>query len=180
MISTDIKKILISEKQIEERCKELAKIITDEYQDKNPILLSLLKGSVYFTTYLTKYLDFPLEFDFMKPSSYVGTKSSGNVEIKMAPLSELKNRHVLIIEDIIDSGTTLKKIKEMLIKDYKPASLKIVALLDKKEMRTADIEPDYTGFVIPNEFVVGFGLDFNEQYRNLPYIGVIKEECYQK
>ncbi len=180
MISTDIKKILISEKQIDERCKELAKELTLAYHDKNPIMLSLLKGSVYFTTYLTKYLDFPLEFDFMKPSSYVGTSSTGNVEIQMKPLSDLKDRHVLIIEDIIDSGTTLKKIKELLISDYHPKSVKIVTLLDKKEMRKVDIDPDYTGFIIPNEFVVGFGLDFNEQYRNLPYIGVIKEECYQK
>ena len=179
-ISNDIKKILINENDLNQRINELAVSLTAEYNDKNPIILSLLKGSVPFTSELSKRLDFPLEFDYMKPSSYVGTKSSGEVQIQIKPTLDLKNRHVLVVEDIIDTGRTLYKVKELLKTVYQVKSVKIVALLDKKEMRVCDINPDFTGFLIPNEFVVGFGLDYNEQYRNLPYIGVLKEEIYQK
>lgn len=178
-INNHIKKVLFTEPEINERCIELASELDKEYEDKKPIMLSLLKGSVPFATMLTKHMKISLEFDYMKASSYHGTISSGNVAVTLMPSLKLENRHVVIIEDIIDTGTTLSTVTKIL-QDLHPASLEIVTLLDKPAMRKVnDIKPKYVGFIVPNEFVVGFGLDFNEDYRHLPYVGVLKEEMYK-
>lgn len=176
-LNNNIKKVLITEEQIETRCKEIATILDKEYDGKRPVILSLLKGSVPFATHLTSYMNIPIDFDYMKASSYHGgTVSSGNVAVTMMPTLNLENRHVLIVEDIIDTGTTLSTVTKI-IQNLKPASLEIVTLLDKPELRKVhDLVPKYVGFVIPNEFVVGFGLDYDELYRQLPYVGVMKTE----
>ncbi len=178
-INSNIKKILFTEQEINNRCIVLAKQLDKEYDNKKPIILSLLKGSIPFATMLTKHMTISLEFDYMKVSSYRGTVSSGNVAVSLMPSLKLENRHVIVVEDIIDTGTTLSTVTKIL-QDLNPASLEIVTLLDKPSMRKVnDVIPKYIGFTIPNEFVVGFGLDFNEDYRHLPYVGVLKEEMYK-
>lgn len=179
-INKNIKKVLFSEADINTRCIELAKELDKDYEDKMPIMLPLLKGSVPFVTMLTKHMKISLEFDYMKASSYHGgTVSSGNVAVTLMPSTKLENRHVIIVEDIVDTGTTLSTITKI-INDLHPASLEIVTLLDKPSMRKVnDIIPKYVGFIVPNEFVVGFGLDYKEDYRHLPYVGVLKEEIYK-
>ena len=177
-----IEKVLVSEEEIIEKSKELGEILTKEYEGKNPLVLGILRGSVPFLAELIKHIDCHLETDFMTVSSYHGgTKSSGEVKLILDVDTAVKGRDILIVEDIIDTGLTLKAIKEILMK-MNPASLKITTLLDKPSRRLegVDIVPEYVGFVIPNEFVVGFGLDYDEQYRNIPYIGILKKEVYQK
>lgn len=177
MLEKDIKKVLVSEEQIRERSAALGKELAKEYQDKNPLILGILRGSVPFMAELIKHLDFQVELDFMTVSSYHGgTKSSGEVKLIMDVDTAVKDRDLLIVEDIIDTGRTLKYLKELL--EHRGARVKIVTLLDKPEGRVVDITPDWTGFSIPNEFVVGFGLDYDEHYRNLSYVGVLKEEVY--
>ena len=180
-LNNDIEKILVTEEQIKARCKELGEEINKDYADKKPILLSLLRGSIPFVQTLSKYITIPIEFDYMKASSYHGgTHSSGNVAITVLPASNLEGRHVIVVEDIVDTGFTLSTVMKIL-NDYKPASLEIASLLDKPTMRKAtDISIKYKGFTIPAEFVVGFGLDYDELYRQLPYVGVLKEEIYKK
>lgn len=180
-LNNDIKKILVTEEQIESRCKELAAQIDVEYADKKPILLSLLRGSIPFVSALSKYITIPIEFDYMKASSYHGgTSSTGNVAVTILPASKLEGRHVIVVEDIVDTGYTLNTVMKIL-NEYKPASLEIVTLLDKPTMRkVSDLSLKYIGFTIPAEFVVGFGLDYDEFYRQLPYVGVLKEEIYKK
>lgn len=179
-IHNDIKKILISNEQIEARCKELGEILNKDYDNKNPVLLSLLRGSIPFVATLSKYLTIPVEFDYMRASSYRGTASTGNVAISLMPATNLLNRHVIIVEDIIDTGSTLSTVSQV-IEDLHPASLEIITLLDKPYMRKVkNLIPKYVGFTVPNEFVVGFGLDYDEAYRQLPYVGVLKEEIYKK
>jgi hypoxanthine phosphoribosyltransferase len=172
----DIKKILLSEEQISQKCKELAALIDQDYSQP-PLLLGLLKGSVPFLAELAKHVNHDVEFGFMRVSSYSGTVSS-TLQIKADYEESLAGKDVLVIEDILDTGKTLKTVTELLF-SREAKSVKIMTLLDKKEGRVIDLEADYVGFEIPNEFVVGFGLDFNEKYRNLPYIGVLKDECYQ-
>jgi len=177
MLEKDIKKVLISEEQIKDKTVELGKILTEEYAGKNPLLLGILKGSVPFMAELIKRIDIPVQLEFMTVSSYNGTmESSGEVKLLLDVDTPLKGREVVIIEDIIDTGRTLKYLKELL--EHRGANVKIVTLLDKPEGRVVEIDADYTGFTIPNEFVVGFGLDFDGFYRNLPYVGVLKEEVY--
>lgn len=178
MLEKMIEKVLVSEEQIQKRSAELGEILTKEYAGKNPICLGILRGSVPFIAELVKHMDCHLEMDFMTVSSYHGgTKSSGEVKLIMDLDTAISGREILIVEDIIDTGRTLKYIKEML--EHRGAHVKIVTLLDKPSGRLIEMEPDWAGFVIPNEFVVGFGLDYEGNYRNLPYVGVLKEEVYK-
>ncbi len=166
-------KILFTEEQIKARVKELAHDIAKDYAGKNPLVLAILTGSVFFTADLMKQMGIPLELDFIKASSY-GTDgvSSGIVALQYMPVTPLAGRHVLVIEDIVDTGLTLQKIKTVLESDpsNKPASLATVCLLDKPSRRKVEIVPDYVGFSIPNLFVLGYGLDFKNGCRNLPDI----------
>lgn len=180
-LNNHIEKILVTEEQIDKRCKELGELINKDYADKEPILLSLLKGSIPFVANLSKYITTPIYFDYMKASSYHGgTKSTGNVAVSVMPSQNLQNKHVIVIEDIVDTGFTLSTVMKLL-NDLKPASLEICTLLDKPSMRQVnDLKIKYVGFEIPAEFVVGYGLDYDELYRQLPYVGVLKEEIYKK
>ncbi|HAN21010.1 MAG: hypoxanthine phosphoribosyltransferase [Clostridiales bacterium GWF2_36_10] len=178
-VFSNVEKTLLTEAQIKIRIAEMARQITEDYKDKNLLMVGVLKGSVVFMTDLMRALDINCKIDFMAVSSYgKGTKSSGNLNIQMDLRKDVMGYDVLIAEDILDSGCTLSKVKE-LIMTRKPASLKIAAFLDKPSRRTVDIKIDYTGFEIPDEFVVGYGLDFDEDYRNLPFIGVLKPEAYE-
>ena len=180
MLEKDIKKVMISHDEIVDAAKKLGAQLTKDYQDENPILVGVLKGSVPFMAELIKHIDTHVELDFMVVSSYHGgTSSSGVINIKKDVDQDVSGRHVLFIEDIIDTGQTLKSLRDM-FKDRNVASVKIATLLDKPEGRVVEIEADYTCFTIPNEFVVGYGLDYNENYRNIPYVGVLKEEVYTK
>lgn len=175
---TDIKKILVTHDQIVERSKELAKEITLAYKDrKAPLLVALLKGSIPFLAEFMKHLNMDIEVDFMDVSSYEGTESIGDVRILKDLDQSVKGDNILLVEDIVDTGKTLKQVSKMLY-NKGANSVEIVTLLDKPERRLVDVKADYIGFVIPNEFVVGFGLDYNEKYRNLPYVGVLKDELY--
>lgn len=175
----DLLKVLITKEQIEERVKEMGKKITQDYQGDTPVLVSILKGSVAFMADLMRQIEIPCEIDFMSVSSYgTGTKTSGVVKIIKDLDVEIEGRQVLIIEDILDSGMTLNYISDIL-RSRNPKSIELCTLLDKPERREIPVNVKYTGFVVPDEFVVGYGLDFNEKYRNLPYIGVLKPEKYQ-
>lgn len=180
MLEQDIKKIMISHDEIVVAARELGQKLTEDYQGKNPILVGILKGSVPFMAELIKHIDTHIELDFMLVSSYHGgTSSTGVINIIKDIDQDIKGRDILFVEDIIDTGKTLKSLKE-LFEGRQPASVKIATLLDKPEGRLVEIEADYTCFTIPNEFVVGYGLDYDENYRNLPYIGILKEEVYSK
>lgn len=180
MLDNDIKKILISEEEIIAKSKELGQLLAKDYADKNPLLVGILKGSIPFMAELMKHIDAHIETDYMVVSSYHGgTESSGTVKIIKDLDNSVAGRHIIFVEDIIDTGRTLKELKELFAL-RQAASIKIATLLDKPEGRVVEIEPDYTCFTIPNEFVVGFGLDYDENYRNLPYVGVLKEEVYTK
>ena len=176
----NMKKVLISEEQIVQRCSELGKQISDDYRNnaQPPLLVALLKGSEPFLAELIKHIELEIQFDFMAVSSYEGTESIGDIKINKDLDCSVKGVDILLVEDIVDTGKTLQTVKAML-KNKGAASVRVVTLLDKPERRTVEIEADYVGFAVPNEFVVGFGLDFNQKYRNLPYVGVLKEECYQ-
>ncbi len=178
MLENDIKKVLVSHDEITEAAKKLGAQLTKDYAGKNPILVGILKGSIPFMAELIKHIDTHIEMDFMMVSSYHGgTASSGVINIKQDVTQDIKGRDVLFVEDIIDTGQTLKNLRDMFI-EREAASVKIATLLDKPEGRVVEIEADYTCFTIPNEFVVGYGLDYKENYRNLPYVGVLKEEVY--
>ncbi|MCR4634559.1 MAG: hypoxanthine phosphoribosyltransferase [Erysipelotrichaceae bacterium] len=178
MFADNVEKVLISEKEIVDRCKELGAQISKDYEGKQPMIVGLLKGSVPFMAELIKYITVDCEIDFMAVSSYSGTESMGDVKIVKDLDRSIKGMDVLVVEDIVDTGKTLEKVKNMLY--TKGANdVKIVSLLDKPDRRTVEIEAEYVGFTIPNEFVIGFGLDYNQKYRNLPYVGVLKEECYK-
>lgn len=171
------KKILISEEEIVARSKELAQQINEDYKGERVTFIALLSGSIPFLAELIKHITIDCELDFMDVSSYRGTESTGEVRILKDLASTISNENVIIVEDIVDTGKTLKTVKGIL-QNRKPKSLKIISLLDKPEGRLVECEVDYIGFTIPNEFVIGFGLDYDELYRNLPYVGVLKEECY--
>ncbi len=175
-----IAKVLITEEELKKKVVELGEEITNDYRGQELLIIGILKGAVPFLADLIREIKIPLRYDFMAVSSYgASTKSSGAVRILKDLDTSVEDRHVLILEDIVDTGLTLKYLKENLAR-RQPLSLKIVTLLDKPGRREAEVQPDYYGFVIPNEFVVGYGLDFNEIYRNLPYVGVLKPEAYQK
>lgn len=178
MLAKDIEEILITEEEIEGKVRELGTILTEEYQDKFPLAIGVLKGALPFMSDLMKRIDAYVELDFMDVTSYGNaTVSSGEVKIVKDLNTSVEGRDVLIIEDIIDSGKTLSYLVDLL-KYRKANSIKIVTLLDKPAGRKVDLKPDYTGFVVPDAFVVGYGLDYAEKYRNLPYIGVLKKEIY--
>lgn len=173
----DCKEILFTQEEISEKCKELGKVISDDYQDKSLMMVGLLKGSVPFLAELSKYVDVDVTFDYMDVSSYEGVESR-SITIKKDIDQDVKGKDILLVEDILDTGKTLTTVKAMLL-EKGAASVEIVTMLDKKEGRTFPIEAKYVGFDIPNAFVIGYGLDFDEKYRNLPYVGILKEECYQ-
>lgn len=175
-----IKEILISEEAIAKRCCELAAEIEDYYKnvDEELLIVGLLKGSVPFMAELMKRFTIPCEIDFMQVSSYVGTKSVGDIQIKKDLDGSCEGKCVLIVEDIIDTGKTLQSVKKMFF-NKGAKDVKIVTLLNKPSGRLVEIEADYEGFVIPNEFVVGYGLDYDQKYRNLPYVGILKPEVYE-
>ena len=179
MLEKDIERILISQEEIQVRCKELGKELTEIYQNTNPLVVGVLKGAVPFMADIVRSIDTYFELDFMDVSSYGNaTVSSGEVKIVKDLDTNVEGRDLLIVEDIIDSGRTLAYLVD-LFKYRKAKSVKIVTLLDKPEGRVVNIEADYVGFNVPNEFVVGYGLDYAEAYRNLPYIGVLKPSVYQ-
>ncbi len=176
----DIEKVLLTQEQIAAKVAEFAAVLSKEYEGKNPIFVGVLKGVVMFFADVVRQITVPCEMDFMCLSSYGGTNSTGNVAVKKDLSVDVKGRHVVILEDIYDTGNSLSFLHQYLL-GREPASLKICTLLDKPERRKPgiDLKPEYVGFTIPNEFVVGYGLDFNEHYRNLPYIGVLKPEVYE-
>ena len=177
----DIQEILLSEEQIRNRIAELGEILTREYAGKDPVIVGVLKGVVMFYADMVRQIKVPCQMDFMWISSYAGTNSTGTMQVKRDVSVDIKGRHVLILEDIFDTGNSLEYTYHHLL-SKEPASLKICTLLDKPERRREGItlKADYTGFTIPNEFVVGYGLDYNEHYRNLPYVGILKPEVYCK
>ena len=175
----DIKEILLTKEQIEARIQELGQELSREYAGKNPLVVGVLKGVVVFYADMIRAMDVPCQLDFMWVSSYHGTNSTGTMNVRCDLSADVKGRHVLVLEDIFDTGNSLQYTCEYLM-SKEPASLKVCTLLDKPERRNpaVTVKADYTGFVIPNEFVVGYGLDFNEKYRNLPFVGVLKPEAY--
>lgn len=177
----DIEKILLSEQQIQARIQELGEVLTKEYADKNPVIVGVLKGVVVFYADMIRHIRVPCQLDFMWLSSYAGTDSTGKMLVRQDVTADIEGRHVLILEDIFDTGNSLEFTVNHL-KKQNPASIKICTLLDKPERRRAGVtlKADYVGFTIPNAFVVGYGLDYNEKYRNLPYVGILKPEVYAK
>lgn len=180
-MNNDIKAILVTEDEIINKCQELGKIISQDYAGKKPLLVGLLKGCVPFLAELMKYISIPMEYDFMDINSYFGgTVSTGKIEVVKDLTTNIKDRHVIIVEDIIDTALTLSMVLPLL-KDRGPKSIEIVALLDKPSGRkTNDVTPKYLGYTIENHFVVGFGMDYQQLYRNLPYIGILKESVYKR
>lgn len=175
----EIQKVLISEEQIKARIHELGEALNAEYAGKNPVFVGVLKGVFMFFSDMVREIHTPCEVDFMWISSYQGTSSTGQMVVKRDVSVDLKGRHVVILEDIFDTGRSLNFTYQHLL-SKEPASLRICTLLDKPERRNPDVtlQADYTGFVIPNEFVVGYGMDFDEHYRNLPYVGILNPEVY--
>jgi hypoxanthine phosphoribosyltransferase len=178
-LHNDIEQILLTEEQLAEKVKELAEQISEDYQDRNPLVICVLKGAFIFMSDLVKHMKIPMEIDFMAVSSYgVSTKSSGVVKIIKDLDVSVEGRHVIIVEDIIDSGLTLTYLIDVLER-RNALSVAVVALLDKPDRRTEGLEVEYKGFVLPDEFVVGYGLDYAERYRNLPFVGILKPEVYK-
>ena len=173
----DIERILISEEEIQKKVAEMGKKISQDFRDKDPLFVGVLKGCFIFMVDLMRYVDIRCSMDFMAVSSYSGTSSTGAVKINKDLSEDIEGRHVIIVEDILDSGVTLSYLKQYLMV-RKPASISIATLMDKPARRKADVYADYSCFEIPDAFVVGYGLDYNERYRNLPYIGVLKPEIY--
>lgn len=174
-----IEKVLFTNEEIVARCKELGKEITNDYSDKKPILIGLLKGSVPFFAEIMKHINCDLETEYIEASSYVGVESSQAVVISKDVRTSVKDRHILIVEDIVDTGLTIREITN-LFKNRGASSIEVVTLLNKEEGRTVEgVNPKYIGFEIPKAFVVGFGLDYNQLYRNLDYIGILKHSVYE-
>ena len=177
----DIQEILLTEEQIRVRIEELGEVLTREYADKDPVIVGVLKGVVVFYADMVRKINVPCQMDFMWISSYAGTHSTGKMVVRRDVSVDIKDRHVLILEDIFDTGNSLEFTYNHLL-SKEPASLKICTLLDKPGGRRPGVtlQADYVGFTIPNAFVVGYGLDFDEHYRNLPYVGILKPEAYEK
>lgn len=175
----DIKEVLLSEEEICERNRVLGKMISEDYQENQGLMaICILRGSFVFFADLVRCIDFPVEVAFLHAASYFGgSTSSGEVHIPDSNIVDVEGKDVLLVEDIVDSGRTLAKLKDTLLKK-RPKSLKICTLLDKPERRVVDVDVDYCGFQVPDEFVVGYGLDYDQKYRNLPYIGILKREIY--
>lgn len=164
--------VMYNEEQIQKRIKEMVEEIDKDYEGKSVLAVFVLRGAIYFAVDLTKKMKTPIELDFLRTSSYEGTESTGKINLDLDVKENLENRDVLIIEDIIDTGYTLDFLKKHIL-SKKPKSLKIAVLADKEKKRLVDVKADYVGFKIPNKYVVGYGFDYNNTYRNLPYIGYI-------
>lgn len=178
-LSKDIERVLISENDIKNRISEMGKQISEDYKGKKILVIGILKGSVVFLSDLIRAIDGDVSIDFMVVSSYgSGTASTNSLNIRLDLTRPIDECNVLIAEDILDSGNTLAKVKNMLLQ-RQPASLKIAAFLDKPDRRQTPVDIDYCGFTVPDEFVVGYGLDYAEKYRNLPYVGVLKRSIYE-
>lgn len=179
-LAKDCESVLFSKEEIAQRVQALGETITRDYQGKNLLLLGILKGAVIFYSDLARCIDLPLQMDFMAVSSYgAGTESSGRVRILKDLDRDISGMDVLIVEDILDSGLTLYNLKQVLATRH-PASVKVAVLLDKPARRTVDITPDYAGFTIPDAFVVGYGLDYDQVYRNMDFIGILAPKIYEK
>ena len=180
-MSDDMKEILLTEEALQQRIRELGRVLTRDYADKDPVIIGVLKGVVLFYADVVRQIKVPCEMDFMSISSYSGTDSTGFAHVRKDISVDIEGRHVLILEDIFDTGNSLDFTYRHLM-EKKPASMKICTLLDKPSRRNPKVtlQPDYVGFTIPNAFVVGYGLDYNEKYRNLPYIGILKPEVYER
>ena len=179
-MNQDLEQIMLTEEQISARVKEIAAQLDRLYEGRRPLVVCILKGSIMFFSDLIRNMNTPLELDFMAVSSYgKGSISTGAIEVMKDLTTDIAGRDVLIVEDIIDSGNTLYNLKKLLNSRF-PSSVNIVTLLDKPERREVPMEPEYTCFVIEDEFVVGYGMDYAEEYRNLPYIGVLKRSVYEK
>ena len=178
MLEKDIESVLFSEEQLKQRVREIADEIEKDYAGKEIMLISVLRGSFVFMADLCRAIDLPCTIDFMSVSSYgKGTTSSGQVQITKDLSEDISGRHVIVIEDILDSGNTLSYLLKLL-ENRHPASIRLCTLLDKPDRRTKPVQVHYSGFTIPDAFVVGYGLDYAEKYRNLPYIGILKPEVY--
>ncbi len=179
MMRDDMKAILYTQEEVAERIRQMGAQLTADYKGEDPILVGVLRGSFIFMADLVRCIETPLELDFVAASSY-GTwaVSTGQVDLRLDLEKDIIGRHVIVVEDILDTGRTLSKLVDELKKRH-PASLKLCVLLDKPERRVAQIEADYVGFTVPDEFVVGCGLDFNQKYRQLPYIGILKPSVYE-
>ena len=178
MLQDDIKKVLVTHEEIVDRSIELGKQITEDYINNPPLVVALLKGSVPFLAELIQHIDLDIQYDFMDVSSYDGTESIGDIKIIKDLDASIKGVDILLVEDIVDTGRTIHSVCEMLM--HKGAkSVKVITLLDKPSRRICHCKPDYVGFEVANEFVVGYGMDFNQRYRCLPYIGVLKDELYK-
>jgi hypoxanthine phosphoribosyltransferase len=176
---SDIREVLVTEEEIQAKAKQIGEQITKDYEGEQPLLVGLLRGSIPFMADLIKNIDLDIQFDTMDVSSYEGTESVGQIRIVKDLDTAVKGLDIILVEDIVDTGKTLYTIKaELLHRGAK--SVKIATLLNKSARRVLDIEADYIGFEVPDEFVVGYGMDFNQKYRCLPYIGVLKKECYEK
>ncbi len=179
-LQNDIAKVLVSEEELRSKVKELGRVLSGEYRGKDPIFVCVMKGSVHFFSDLVREFDDYCEVDFLSCSSYGdGTVNTGVVRINKDLDMNIMGRHVIIVEDIMDSGVTLDHLTKLLAA-REPESLKVVTLLDKPERRRCAIQPDYCGFIVPDEFVVGYGLDYAQLYRNLPFVGVLKPELVEK
>lgn len=177
-MESGIQEVLLTEEQIQEKVRELGQQLSKDYEGRNPLIICVLKGSFIFTGDLIKRIHIPIEIDFIALSSYgEGTQSSGKVRVMKDLDVSVEGRDVLVVEDIIDSGLTMSYFTDVL-KRRDAASVKVVTLLDKPERRKVDMKADYSGFTIPDAFVVGYGLDYAEKFRNLPYIGILKPEVY--
>ena len=176
-MTEDIERVLLTREEIQNKVAEIGKRITVDFADKNPIFIGVLKGCFIFMADLMRNVDIRCSMDFMAVSSYSGTTSTGAVKINKDLSQDIAGRHLILVEDILDSGVTLNYLKNYL-QVRQPASVHIATLLDKPARRKADIYADYSCFDVPDAFVVGYGLDYNEHYRNLPYIGILKPEIY--
>ena len=178
IFDNDIQEVLFSEEQLKNRVQEIARQITADYQGKEIMLISVLRGSFVFMADLCRAIDLPCTLDFMAVSSYgKGTKSSGQVQITKDLSEDITDRHIIVVEDILDSGNTLSYLLKTL-ENRHPASIRLCTLLDKPDRRVKPVQVHYSGFTIPDAFVVGYGLDYAEKYRNLPYIGILKPRVY--
>jgi hypoxanthine phosphoribosyltransferase len=178
MLDKDIKEVFFTNEQIVKRSEELGKQITEDYKENPPLVVALLRGSVPFLAELIKHIDLDIQYDFMDVSSYDGTESTGDIKIVKDLDTSIKDMDILLVEDIIDTGRTISAVNALLM--HRGAkSVKVVTLLDKPSRRVTECVADYVGFEVANEFVVGFGMDFNQRYRCLPYIGILKDELYK-
>lgn len=177
LLEKDVKKILFSKEDIDKRCAEIADMINSEYEGKKPLLLCVLNGALPFFANVLTRINIPMEYDTIRVTSYSGTETTGEINIGNFNVDKIAGRDVIIVEDIVDTGRTMKALVDYFNNITTPKSVEILTLLDKPSRREVEVSVKYIGFEVANEFVIGYGLDYNQLYRNLPYIGVIKEEA---